>query len=172
MRAGWAAGLLSGMAVAATVAGTFVLGVPGAIAGALAIGAAAAWVDLRTRRIPNRLVAASAVAACLGIVAAIVRGTPSAPLAASAGALAFAGPLFVTHLVAPSAIGFGDVKLALALGLALGLVDPRLGILALCVASGVTAVVGIATGRRSLPLGPGLVVGAALAFVLGEAVRA
>lgn len=159
-------------AVAAMVVATIALGVPGAIAGALAMGAAAGWVDLRTHRLPNRLVVLSAVAACLGIVAAIAGGTPSAPVGAFAGALGFAGPLVVMHLVAPAAIGFGDVKLAAALGLALGLVDPRLGILALCVASGVTATAGIATRRSSLPLGPGLVVGSALALVIGEAVWA
>lgn len=159
-------------ALAAMGVATIVLGVPGAIAGSLAMGAVAGWVDLRTRRLPNRLVTLSAVAACLGVVAAIASGRFSAPVGASAGALGFAGPLALSHLAAPAAIGFGDVKLAAALGLALGLVDPRLGILALCVASGVTAVSGIATRRSSLPLGPGLVVGAALALVLGEEVWA
>jgi leader peptidase (prepilin peptidase)/N-methyltransferase len=147
---------------------TLLAGPPAAVAGALAAGAAAAAVDLRTCRLPNRLVALSAGTAGLGVVTATAQGSAAPAVAACAGALGFAGPLLVAHLVAPAAIGFGDVKLAVALGLAVGLVDPRLGLLALCVASGITAVAGLVTRRSTLPLGPGLVLGATV--VLGGAV--
>jgi leader peptidase (prepilin peptidase) / N-methyltransferase len=156
-----------GLVVAASIVATFLFGTPAAVAAALVIGAAAAVVDVGTRRLPNRLVALSAVAAGLGVATARGPDTTAVAVAACIGALCFAGPLFVTHLGAPGAVGFGDVKLAAALGLALGLVDPRLGLLALCVACGTTAAAGLITSRRALPLGPGLVVGALIAVTLG-----
>jgi leader peptidase (prepilin peptidase)/N-methyltransferase len=73
--------------------------------------------------------------------------------------------MFLMHLASPSALGFGDVKLGAVLGAALGLIDPRLGLVALCVAAAVTSVVGLARHRESLPLGPGLVLGATIAPV-------
>lgn len=143
-----------------------------AVTGALAMGTAAASVDLRTHRIPNRMVALSAGAAGIGVAVASLQGAPGSAAGASTGALCFAGPLFVTHVIAPRAIGFGDVKLAAALGLALGLIDPRLGILALCLASGTTAATGIVARRSTLPLGPGLIVGSLLAVALAGVVWA
>lgn len=153
-------------AIAAVVAGATVLGPPGAVAGTFAAGGAAALVDLRTRRLPNRLVLIAAVAAVAGVLV----GSPRAALPAAAGALGLAGPLLAGHLLVPAGIGFGDVKLAAALGLGVGLVDARLGVLALCVASGLTALVGLATHRAALPFGPGLVLGAGAAVVLGRVV--
>lgn len=158
------------MSVTAMTIATIVIGTPVAVAGALAAGAAAASVDLRTRRLPNRMVALTAGMAGIGVVVASLEDAPASAIGAGLGALGFAGPLLVTHLVTPGAIGFGDVKLAGALGIALGLVDPRLGLLALCIASGTTAAAGIAARRNALPLGPGLVVGSLLAVALAEVV--
>ena len=49
---------------------------------------------------------------------------------------------------------------------ALGLVEPRLGLLALCLAAAVTAAVGVARRRSTLPFGPGLVLGAVMALLI------
>lgn len=127
----------------------------------------AAAVDVTTGRLPDPLVLATLAPATLAVVVAAADGEGAATLAAVAlGAGVFAGPLFVAHLVSPAAIGFGDVKLALALGGLLGLVDARLGLFALCVGSGVTATIGLLRRRASLPFGPGLVLGATVAALL------
>ena len=154
----------------AVVAATAAVGIVAALAAALGAGAVAALADLRTRRIPNRLVALVAIAASAGMVHATLHGERAAVVASAVGALGFAGPLLVVHLVAPIAIGFGDVKLAATLGAAVGLVDPRLAVLALCIATGITGVVGLVVRRQALPLGPGLVVGVVAAAALGTRV--
>lgn len=144
------------IAACAALAGTAVV-----VTAALLVGAAAAIVDARSGRLPNRLVALVAWAAT---AAAATAPSPSdAAIGAALGAACLAGPLLVVHLLAPPAMGFGDVKLAAALGAAIGPLDPLLGLVALCGATGTTAAVGVVTRRHALPLGPGLVAGAALA---------
>jgi leader peptidase (prepilin peptidase)/N-methyltransferase len=128
---------------------------------ALSLAASAAVVDLRTARIPDRLVVTSLAPVVAVLVFAAATGRAGSAIAGVAvGMLLLAGPLVVIHLLAPAAMGFGDVKLAASLGGVLGLIEPRAAVLALCVASGLTGVVGLVVGRRTLPFGPGLVVGA------------
>lgn len=122
-----------------------------------ALCAAAAVVDIRTRRLPHALwLALTASAALLGLVA-------SGPLVLARHACA--GVLMASVLVAfeciwrarhegASGIGMGDVKALFALALlepVLALVSFALGLLAL-------GVFGIAARRRTLP---------ALPFILG-----
>ena len=52
------------------------------------------------------------------------------------GAALMAAPLLVLHLVSPPSMGFGDVKLALLLGAAVGVLDWQLAIPALALAAG------------------------------------
>lgn len=161
-------GLLAcgGAVVAMSVTGVW--GAPGAvIVLALGIAACAAVVDMRTGRLPNRLVGLAAVPtlAVAGVAFGNGRGL-EAVSSVVLGALAFAGPMFVVHLVSPSAIGFGDVKLAAALGVTLGLIEPALGLLALCIASAVTALVGLLGRHKTLAFGPGLVAGAIAALLI------
>jgi leader peptidase (prepilin peptidase) / N-methyltransferase len=165
-----AAGDVAATAATAATASVMVVasllaGPTASIAGALVVGTVAATIDARTGRLPNRVVALVALAAVVGVVGAPTPGRAAS--AAVAGAALLAGPLFVAHVAAPVAIGFGDVKLAAALGAAIGPLGPRRGLVALCIATGATAVAGLATGRRELPLGPGLVLGAAVAVALG-----
>jgi leader peptidase (prepilin peptidase)/N-methyltransferase len=134
---------------------------------ALVPAAWAAVVDLRTGRLPNSLVAASAAPAAGVIVREMLAGdTIEVVSAVVVGAVLFAGPLFVIHVASPDSMGFGDVKLAAALGATLGLVDPWASLVALCVASAATATIGLVTRRTTLSFGPGLVGGAAASFVL------
>ncbi|MEO6653455.1 MAG: A24 family peptidase [Ilumatobacteraceae bacterium] len=161
------------IAAGAIVVGAFGVGAPGvwvAVSVALSVAALAAWVDLRSRRIPDELVGLAVLPSVGSAVAALVTGGGAARLLAvvfGIGILAL--PLLVIHLVSPTAMGFGDVKLAVALGAAIGLVDPVLGLIALCMASALTAAVGIATGRGALPFGPALVIGTVMAIALASA---
>jgi prepilin signal peptidase PulO-like enzyme (type II secretory pathway) len=101
------------------------------------IAVVAARHDARTHRLPNRLTAALAAVAVVGFPLSAVlagEGIPWGRLAL--GSILCAGPWLVTHLVAPSQIGFGDVKLAVGLGLFLGRIDPDLSLVAV-VAAGV-----------------------------------
>ncbi len=133
----------------------------------LSPAAIAAAVDSRTGRLPDQLVLITAMPSMAVVVHESVDGRAASTVpAAVLGVLVFAAPLLVVHLVAPDALGFGDVKLAAALGLTIGLVDWRFGLTALLAATGTTALVGLTTGRRELPLGPGLVLGAAVALAL------
>ena len=137
------------------------------LAAALLVGAVGAATDIVDRRIPDRVVLASlaSTAAVLAVgLASGVAGTavPNVLL----GAATFAVPLLTVHLVSPPALGFGDVKLGAALGAALGLVDWRCSVVALCIASGLTASMALVCRRSTVPFAPGLVAGTALALVV------
>ena len=84
------------------------------------------------------------------------------------GALVLATPLLALHLIAPTSMGFGDVKAAAALGATLGLVQPELALWTLCLASAITAAWGIARRVRHVALGPGLVVAAYIVLLVGR----
>jgi leader peptidase (prepilin peptidase)/N-methyltransferase len=163
--------------VALAVAAVLATALSGLVIGCLLVVAglatAAAIIDARTGRLPDELLlAATFPLVALVVAAAFETGDLVAPaLAMGAGAAAFSGPVFLIHLVSPAAMGFGDVKLAAVLGFALGVIDWRLSVLALCLASGGTALVGLARRRTTLPFGPGLVAGAlvvAVASMLSE----
>jgi leader peptidase (prepilin peptidase)/N-methyltransferase len=81
----------------------------------------ASAVDFEHLLIPNRVVfPALLVTLPLIAVVSVVDGEPSSLGFALVGAVAFFGGLLLTHLVNPRGMGFGDVKLALLLGLFLG----------------------------------------------------
>lgn len=161
-QAGGAVGRVT-LAVAVTALAV-VVGAPAILGVALIAGSAAAIVDVRTRRLPDSLVVLAGLPGVVEITILAGRGSPAVAAGALVGALGFGGPLLVAHVVTPTAIGFGDVKLAMALGTAIGLVDPRLGVLALCVASGTAAALGVLRREATVPFGPGLVAGAAAAL--------
>jgi leader peptidase (prepilin peptidase)/N-methyltransferase len=131
--------------------------------------AAAAVVDARHRRLPNRLVVVSAVPVALVCVLDPFVGRLSAIGGVGVGVVILAGPLLGLHLIAPGAMGFGDVKAACSLGATLGLIGPELSMWTLCLACGVTGGWGLARHQRHVALGPGLVL-AALAVLVISAV--
>ena len=90
-------------------------------------------------------------------------------LAALAGGAVAGGLLLLLHLVRPDGMGFGDVKLAAALGALLGTAHWALAVFMLMIASvaGCLATVGVRTWRRSLPFGLFLVAGAVIAALAG-----
>ena len=83
-------------------------------------------VDLRIFRIPDRIVfPALATTVVLVFVSTIVvqhgRGSITQVLEhAAVGGIAYFGILFVFHVIYPKGMGFGDVKLALLMGIAIG----------------------------------------------------
>ena len=78
-------------------------------------------IDLREYRLPDRIVLPSIVIgmASLSVLSA-VNDTFDRLQFAFIGALVYFGVLLVAHLVSPRGMGFGDVKLAVLLGLAVG----------------------------------------------------
>lgn len=128
---------------------------------------AAAIVDAAERRLPNRLILLSIapIAFVCGVDPFV--GHLNAVGGVVSGALFLATPLLALHLIAPTAMGFGDVKAAAALGAALGLIQPELAVWALCLASAITGAWGIARRARHVAFGPGLVVASFTVLLVG-----
>ena len=110
------------------------------------------WADVVLRRIPNSLCAALAGFAV--VVAAIAAPVPVASV--GVGAVVTSLPFAVLHAIDPAWVGFGDVKLLVAVGAVLGLVSPFAGLGAAWLA-GVAGVVSRPwvpeSWRRSVPFG-------------------
>ena len=126
--------------------------------------AAASYVDLRERRIPNRIMYPS-IAFALG-AAGIYPGWLSGLAGGAAAGLVLTIPVLV---YGPERAGIGDVKLALFVGLVLGLNASLYNAIFIAFASAaLVGVVGILLGRlhlRSpLPFGPFLSLGAILSL--------
>jgi leader peptidase (prepilin peptidase)/N-methyltransferase len=131
-----------------------------AVVGA-ALGAVTA-VDLRERRIPNRIVLPAA------IICAVLAGP--ATLRHSLPAVALVGVLLLLAFLKPTALGMGDVKQALLIALALGAAAESALLLGLAFAAAVAAILVVRRGRRALitalPLAPFLAAGAVIALAL------
>jgi len=126
-------------------------------------------IDLDLRILPDRLIAPAAVLGLVLGVALDLDGEVERLVAAVAAGAFF----FVAWYVRPGGMGFGDVKLAAALGLFLG----RSVAVALFVALVCGVLVGIfimrrkgvADGRKTaVPFGPFLAFGAVVAVLVGE----
>ena len=144
------------------------MGVVGIAAGAavLAWTVALSVIDLRQRRLPNVLTLSGAAVITIGAAVA-GRGAP-----ALLGGLALGGLYLIVHLVAPSGMGAGDVKLALGVGALTGALGVGAWTLAALGAPLLTALAGVAAVLRgrgaALPHGPAMCVAslAAAALVL------
>jgi leader peptidase (prepilin peptidase)/N-methyltransferase len=130
-------------------------------------------IDVRERRLPDRLTlgGAAALLALVGAGAAI--SGEAAPVAgALVGAGLMAGILLALHLASPRGMGFGDVKLGLLLGVLVGARAAALVLPALLLAGLLGAIGGVVQMIRrrrrdvTLPFGPFLVAGTVLALVL------
>ncbi|WP_454043978.1 prepilin peptidase [Cellulosimicrobium sp. Marseille-Q8652] len=149
-----------------------------ALALVAAAGTLLAVVDARTHRLPDAiLLPAWAVGALLLGVAALLTGDGPALVRALCGGLLGFATYAALRLAHPPGLGFGDVKLAGLLGTALaGLGWPEVvvGLVAPFVLGGVWAVALVvlhrATRSTAVPFGPFMVLGAALAAVLGDGV--
>jgi prepilin signal peptidase PulO-like enzyme (type II secretory pathway) len=151
-----------------TIAVTVLVGLLVAICGRptlaplIAVGIAAAVVDLDERRLPNRLTALFALGTAL---TAIDAGASQAGSAAAVAALVLAVAL-VMKTVHGEVLGWGDIKLLPSLAGLLAVLDPPLPLVGLVCAAAllsVTVVLFTAVGHGrgdTVPYGPALVVGA------------
>ncbi|QQM46947.1 prepilin peptidase [Streptomyces liliifuscus] len=139
------------------------------------LGALLAVVDFTVQRLPDVLTLSLAGAALV-----LLAGAAAAPenagdwLTALYGALALGGGYFVLFLINPNGMGFGDVKLALGLGAALGWYGwgaLLLGTFAGFLFGGLyglgLVVVRRAGRKTSMPFGPFLIAGALVGLLIG-----
>lgn len=120
---------------------------------------ALSYFDIRQRRLPNVLTLPGAATV---LAAAALTGHG---VTAAVGAAAMFAVYAVVHVVAPHAMGAGDVKLAIGLGALTGSFGPDVWLLAALGASALTAVLGlvrlVGRDRSPLPHGPSMCVAAA-----------
>ena len=146
---------------------------------ALATGLVAlSAIDLEHFLLPNRIVYPLALATlALLTLAAVGDGAWDALGRAVLGGVAGMVTLGVLHLASPRSMGFGDVKLAFVLGLALGWLgwgELVLGLFCGFLAGALVGVALIALRRRGrkdhLPFGPFLAFGTLFALLWGDVV--
>lgn len=135
---------------------------------ALSVLTVAADVDRRELRLPDALVGLAAVPLVAVVLVAPAAGSSGVATGVMAGALVAAAPVALLHLVSPVAMGFGDVKAAAVLGGAVGVVEWRLALAAVCVAAAAAAASVLLHRRRTVAFGPFLV-GGAFVVVAGAA---
>jgi leader peptidase (prepilin peptidase)/N-methyltransferase len=124
--------------------------------------AALSIYDVRQRRLPNALTLPGAVVV-LGVAALAGHGS-----AALFGATALTALYLVVHLIAPTAMGAGDVKLAIGVGGLTGTFGVDVWVLAAVAAPLLTALWGILAPRPRSPVphGPSMCVAAAAAVAM------
>ena len=136
------------------------------------IGAALLWMlalsvyDVRQRRLPNLLTLSGAGAIVVG---AAVAGHG---MAALSGAAALTTVYLLVHLVAPTSMGAGDVKLAIGLGAVTGCFGAEVWFLAAIGAPLLTAVLGtvawLGWSAKAVPHGPSMCLASAAALGLAQ----
>ncbi len=78
-------------------------------------------IDINCYRLPDRIVLPTLAASLVVVVVESLReGQPGRIQYAAAGAGIYFGFLLIVHLISPNGMGFGDVKLALVMGLYAG----------------------------------------------------
>lgn len=139
-----------------------------------AVGSLLAFIDIAVKRLPNPLTLPSYLAGpALLCLAVLLGGHPTRLVHALIGLAVLWALYAAQHLLAPGAIGWGDVKLAGILGLYLGWLGAPawwLGVLAGFVLGGLYAAVLLITRRGSrkteIPFGPFMLAGALAGILL------
>lgn len=125
-----------------------------------------AGVDFDVFRLPNRAIVPTLIATVSLVAAVAVLGHIGAAITAAIGMLAVAGMLALLHFVT-NQIGFGDVKLAAILGLALGTRTLTAPLVAVIIGSIAAIIWTRSTKHRGpLPYGPWLLLGGWAAAML------
>jgi leader peptidase (prepilin peptidase)/N-methyltransferase len=131
-------------------------------------------IDIRTKKIPNRIVYPSVPVAAIYIVVADLAGGSLDVVLGGLGFLAYGLGLLIVALIAPRGMGMGDVKLAGFIGLVLGSLGLRFVAVAAgagIVLGGVGAIVALAQGatrKTGIPYGPFMAGGALVACFFGD----
>ena len=131
--------------------------------------------DVRVGLVPRKFLYPTLLLTAVGLVAAsAVSGDWHRLLTAAIGGLAAFAVFFAIWFIAPRSMGFGDVRLAGLIGMALGwlgLGEVYIGFLVAFVAGSVFGVVKMVvqgTGRKTaLPFGPGLAIGGVVGVLWG-----
>jgi leader peptidase (prepilin peptidase) / N-methyltransferase len=122
--------------------------------------------DVRQRRLPNRLTLPG-----FAVIMLVAAGSGHGP-AAALGAGLLAVVYLLVHAAAPTALGAGDVKLALGLGALTGCFGGDVWLLAAIGAPLLTAVIGIVArlgwSATSVPHGPSMCAASAAALALAQ----
>jgi leader peptidase (prepilin peptidase) / N-methyltransferase len=122
--------------------------------------------DVRQRRLPNRLTLPG-----FAVIMLVAVGSGHGP-AAALGAGLLAVVYLLVHAAAPTAMGAGDVKLALGLGALTGCFGGDVWLLAAIGAPLLTAVIGVVArlgwSATSVPHGPSMCVASAAALALAQ----
>jgi leader peptidase (prepilin peptidase) / N-methyltransferase len=146
-----------------------------------------AAVDLRTHRLPDRLVTVGFVVAVFGGVIVAWQAPAAGPSAAMGvveravcGSVAFSGILGLSRVLRPDGMGAGDVKLAAVLGCFVGVLAPtsttalRQVLAAVVLACALTLIAGSVLNARqrcslssAVPFGPGLVASTWIVVLIG-----
>lgn len=132
-------------------------------------------IDLRSHRLPNRIVLPSIVAAvALLLLAAVLGGDWSAFGGALLGGLTLGGFFLALRLIQPGGMGGGDMKLAVLVGVLLGWVGWMPLLVGACAAFvlGACAALALMATKRATPashiaFGPWMIVGAWIGLLLG-----
>ena len=140
--------------------------------------AALTLTDLAAKRLPNRIVfPADVIGAALLVAGSVLDGEPGRLIDAGIGAIAYSGLLLIIHLVVPRGLGFGDVKLAVLLGMFLGYLGighVALGFFLVYLFGGAISVVLVVTKIRSMkdaiPFGPYMMAAALVTILYGESI--
>ncbi len=132
------------------------------------------FIDLEHMIIPDSLVFAAAL---LGLMALIFNILPIGWMESAYGALLYGGGLALAGYAGKliykmETMGWGDVKLALVMGLCLGWKMSMISLLLAFLVAALFVVVGLAVGRLSrkqlIPFGPFLAMGAIMTLFWGE----
>lgn len=146
-----------------------------AYVGFAVVGSILIVIDLRSHRLPNRIVLpAIASAVALLFIAAVLGGDWAAFGGALLGGLTLGGFYLMLRLIQPGGMGGGDMKLAVLVGVLLGWVGwmPLLvGTCAAFVLGAIAALSLIATKRAKaathIAFGPWMIAGAWIGLLLG-----
>lgn len=179
---GSARGLRLGCAVvAALVGGLFaaVVGAGWALVLLLVLvppGVVLAYVDLRTRMLPNRLVFPTyAVVVPLALLGRPVTGDWDGVVGSALGWAVGGGFFLLVWLISPASMGYGDVRLAGLIGIVLGHLGwgpVLLGLWSGLLLGGIGGLLLRSLDRRrsrAYPLGPFLLLGVVVGVLLGPA---
>jgi leader peptidase (prepilin peptidase) / N-methyltransferase len=122
--------------------------------------------DVRQRRLPNRLTLPG-----FAVIMLVAAGSGHGP-AAALGAGLLAVVYLLVHAAAPTALGAGDVKLALGLGALTGCFGGDVWLLAAIGAPLLTAVIGVVArlgwSATSVPHGPSMCLASAAELALAQ----